>query len=84
MLQGEYNSIFTDPYWEAWSQVLHSTASSWHLTGHHHHYLQHSIQIVFGLAIWEPGYAKVFAYAEIAPVAAFALRVANDGKVRDN
>lgn len=83
-LQAEYNSLFTDPYWETHIQALQSTASRWHLTGHQHHYLQHSIQIVFELAIWEPGYAQVFAYAEIATAAAFASRVVNHGQVRDN
>ena len=84
MLQAEYNTVFTDPYWEAHIEALYSTASRWHLTGHQHHYLQHDSQIVFELAIWEPGYAKMFAYAEIATVAAFALRVVNHGQVRDN
>jgi len=38
----------------------------------------------FELAIWELGYAIVFARAEIAVVAAFALRVVNHGQVTDN
>lgn len=80
MLQAEYSCIFTDPSWEIHIQALHSTASRWHLTGQHHQYVQHSIQIVFELAVWEPACVKVFAYAEIATV---VLRVVNHGQVRD-
>lgn len=58
MLQVEYNSIFSDPYWESHIQALHSPACRQYLTGQHYHYLQYGIQIVLDLTIWEPDMPK--------------------------